>query len=196
MCLAVASQAIGDTVTYSTTGTFSGPDLSGGNLVKGGTTLSFTPTAPTNVNGPFNIIDLGMFHLGSTTNLPLSDTFSAGDLFTLTITQTAPPPPGVQSTDYTVTGTVAIGAGGAALTIAFAEPTTFVINGKTYILSSSYLISQPTTTTNPQTTTINGTLINPTGETFAPTPTAAFGGIALLGLMPAGSLLRRRRAAA
>jgi hypothetical protein len=126
--------AFAGTVTYSTTGAFGGPDLSGGNLVNGGAMIVYTGGSYS-VDAPSNI------NIGNMTTSGGTGTFVAGDTFTLTITQSVPTA-GSATSSTSVTGTILSNSSGVNLTF---SPTTFSIGQITYILESSYFLVPPVT---------------------------------------------------
>src|SRR5438105_1205236 len=152
LCL-FAAASLADTVTYNTTGNFSGPSststcgnvqsaitnssVSTGNncLTAGGLTIQFedmsnSVVTPTNVS-------LGFFHVQA--NLASTGgTFN--DSFTLTINQSAPSGTGTTATN--VSGVISLS--GSQIVLSF-TPTTLIINGIQYNLQSQYFLVGPTT---------------------------------------------------
>ena len=180
-----SASAFSTTLTYSTSGVFSGPDLGSAAppcpvgytncLVNGTANLVFMPALSTSVT-PSTNINLGIMNLSGG-----SGSF-IGDTFTLTITQTAPTPGGTSTSSTTVTGTVTSTSSGIDLNF---SPTHFSIASNpavTYTLQSDYFIVAPNT--NSGETTLQAF------ASVAPEP-ASLGlmGASLLGL---GLLVRRR----
>ncbi len=173
--LLCSASAFATPLTYSTHGVFSGPDLSGGNLVNGGATISFTDNPTTSVTAPTNI------NIGTVNVVGGIGTFS-GDTFMLTITQTVPTPGGSNTSSTTVAGSVTSTSNGIDLTF---SPTSFSIASNPavqYILQSNYFLVAPNTN--------NGQTTLQAFATATPEP-ASLGlmGASLLGL---GLLVRRR----
>jgi len=169
--------AFAASVTYQTSGVFSGPDAMAGGLGNGSATITYTPQASITVNAPTGI-NIGAIDVTGGTG-----TFT-NDSFTLTITQTSPSS-GSGSTSSTISGTVSGNSNNIILTF---SPTSMVIGGDLYTLqSSSYFLVAPNTNTNtPGVTSLQANVI-------APEP-ASLGllGASLIGL---GVAFRRRMAA-
>jgi hypothetical protein len=84
-----ALPAAAQTVTYSTTGSFSGGGCTATSCVVGGFTLSFLNAPSTSYVAP-TLVDLGQFNVLATEPTQPVTPFPAGIQFTLTINQTAP----------------------------------------------------------------------------------------------------------
>jgi hypothetical protein len=127
-----AIPASAQTVTFSTSGSFSGGGCSATVCNFGGFMLSYTGATSTNYLAP-TIVDLGSFVTSCSTCAPLtSASIPGGVTFTLTISQTNP---GSGTTTFagSVTGTLSFNPTGSSL---IWTPTTFTsaINGVTYAL--------------------------------------------------------------
>lgn len=158
-------------VTYSTSAVFSGPDLSGGNLVNGGATIKFTGVPLTPVDAPTNI------NIGSITATGGTGTF-VGDSILLTITQTVPSA-GSGNSSSTVAGTITSTSNGVDLHFV---PTSFNIGQVTYLLQADYFLVAPNTNNGVTTLQANVTVPEPASLGFI--------GASLMGL----GLAYRRRA--
>jgi hypothetical protein len=161
-------------VTYSTSATLSGPDLSGSSLANGGATITFTDQASTGVNAPTNI-SLGFFTVSGGTG-----TFS-GDSILLTITQTVPSS-GSASSSSTISGAVTSTSNGIDVTF---SPTTVHIGSATYNLLANYFLVAPNT---------NGGVTSVEANVAVPTTAPEPASLALIGssLIGIGAVLRRR----
>lgn len=187
--LGCAGYCRADSMTYSTTGVFTGTGASGnvltfsdGDDIVWDNIPSTTITVPSD-GSPGNL-SYGMFDtngVGSATS-----SVPAGDMFTLTVTQTAPTSNGFTDT-ATISGTIS--STGSTIKVLF--PTLIFALGPDF-----FTIAQPTSpddgflivapNDNSGFTTVNGTVaINPTPE---PTTMLLLGG-ALISL----SLIRRKR---
>jgi hypothetical protein len=141
--------AFASTVTYSTSGVFSGPDETGNTLVKGGATISYTPSGVQTVDAPTGI-NIGQINVtGGVGSF-------AGDSFTLTISQTIPSS-GSSTTSASISGNVASTSNGIILSF---TPTTFSIGEVVYNLQSSqYFLVAPNT--NNGVTTLQANVVAP-----------------------------------
>jgi len=187
MCL-LAGRAMADTVTYSTSGSFGGPDaILGGTALQiggvGGATLTFAPASGGFTSFPISVlpgqttVTLGTFTLTTANTSLLS--LSAGDTFTVNIFQTPPGgPPG--SSTAQVQGTVAIGSGGEVV-FNFA-PNPLLIGSDLYTFETHYDIS---------TQTAVGTAVLNVHVQAVPLPSTAGVGLVLLGGMGGLGGLRR-----
>ena len=178
--------AFAGSVSYYTTGAFSGTDLSGSNLVNGGATISYqgsgSAATPTTVTAnPTTGINLGQITVADPTDV--TGTFGGTDKFTLTIWQTAPTG-GSGSSSSSITGTVTGTSNNIVVTF---SPTVLTIGGDTYTVPASELLIAPNSNTNTSgVTTLQGTVTSPEPATLGML------GASLIGL---GIAVRRRRAA-
>lgn len=143
--------AFAGTVSYSTTGTFGGTDLTGSNtLANGGATISYTPSGVQTVTAPTGI-NIGAFTVTGGTG-----TFS-NDTFTLTVDQTLPSVGSGNTGVASITGDVTSTSNGIELIFA---PTTFSIGEVTYNLqTSTYFLVAPNT--NGGVTTLQANVVTP-----------------------------------
>jgi len=166
--------AFASSVTYSTSGAFSGTDASGAGLSNGSATITYTPQSSITVSTPTGI------NIGSLVVAGGSGTFS-NDNFTLTVWQTSPSS-GSQNTSTTISGSVSGNSNNIVVTFA---PSSFSIGQITYTLqNSTYFLVAPNTNSNtPGVTSLQANVV-------APEP-ASLGliGASLMGL---GMAFRRR----
>lgn len=181
------------TVTFSTTGAFSGA-CTGATCAFGGFTLSFTPVGSnTFTNG--SLVDLGSFNTQCVTCTPGSlQSFPAGVTFTLTINQTSPSA-GSGAFAGAVSGSLAFNPSFSSL-IWTPLPTSLTLGlaglTGTYAIvldnTGSFNIAPPTTDANPNPTVVKALIT--TGTVPEPS-TIALMATGMLGLIP---VIRRRRA--
>jgi hypothetical protein len=187
--LSVAAQS----VTFSTTGAFSGGGCTATSCAFGGFTLSFLPVGSnTALNG--SLVDLGSFNTQCVTCTPgVMQSLPAGVLFTLTINQTAPSA-GSGSFAGSVTGSLAFNPSFSNL-IWTPLPTSLTLG--TPGLTGSYAIVLDNTgnfnieapgAQNPNETVVKA-FVNSTTTTPEPS-SVAFVATGIFGLVP---VIRRRR---
>jgi hypothetical protein len=182
--LPVAAQ----TVTYSTSGTFTGTGCTATSCVFGGFTLSYLGSSIVTASPPVANLDMGQFTLG----------FGAGAnpaaipgnvVFTLTVNQTVP---SVGSGTFTGSVSGTIGWNPATGALAWAPTTqTLSIDGINYALkldqdgTIGIVLPTPNAGENPNTTSLKGSI------TATPEPsTVALMATGMFGLIP---VIRRRR---
>jgi len=185
--LPVAAQ----TVTYTTSGAFSGTGCTTTSCVFGGFTLSYS--AGTGTYGPpVNNIDMGSFSLGFTVGSSGNPATIPGNVvFTLTVNQTSP---SVDSGNFGTTGSVAgtIGWNPATGSLQWSPSnTSLTLGAATYVLVTDntgkigIVLPTPNTDQNPNITSIKADL------TTTPEPsTVALMATGMFGLIP---VIRRRR---
>jgi hypothetical protein len=162
--LLVPCLAMANTVSFSTTGTFSNPSLF---------PITFTGNSLTNFVG--GNIAFGMFNVSACAVAKCSGT----ETFTLAITETSPVSATVDLTG-TITGSV-LKDGHTSLTITF-SPSTIMIGGTMYTIPFMHSI-------NFSFTTLNGAVSFPT----VPEPSAGFLlGMGALGLMGLAAVSRNK----
>ena len=196
---ALANTASADTVNFSTSGMFSAGSSSatigsgGTSISANGYTLTFTPVFAGVFDPPSNTT-LGLFQVSNNSAMP-SGTFN-GASFSLTINQTAPGTAGTGSSSATLQGTITSSTSSTLIVMTY-SPNPVVIQ--------SSAPSPAGTTFYTTSYTLRDTQIDPISsggnadqratvsqsQLFVPSPTAAMGGLVLLG----GTALRRRRAA-
>ncbi len=171
--------AFAASITYTTTGTFSGTGASGASLALGGITLTYVPVDPAASVDP-GFIDLGEIHATGTQSPAF--TVPGGVQFTLQVDQTSPTIGNVPFPIATVTGTISTTS---SLTEIIFSPNSLTIGPATYTVFSPVFVVSPAQNTpaGPGVTTIQG-------QVMLPEP-ASLGlmGASLLGL---GILVRRR----
>jgi len=163
--------AFAGSVTYSTSGAFSGTDASGSGLANGSATITYNPQSSITVSTPTGI------NIGSLVVAGGSGTFS-GDTFALTIWQTSPST-GNSTTSTTISGSV---SGNSNNILVSFSPASFSIGSITYTLqNSTYFLVAPNT---------NSGVTSLQANVVAPEP-ASLGliGASLMGL---GMAFRRR----
>ena len=194
LVMVTAQSALADNVEFTTSGAFSGPKASGAVLgstnVKTGLTGTSTLTyfgetagsAP--ADGIVHAISLGSFTLSGAITLPKKETDSFDGGFTLTINQTQPTG-GSGSDTSTVTGTV-IGSNGT-LGVLF-DTGSITIGSALYSIEDVNFFAIGNQT-------VSGTVIaTPVARPAAvPVPAAAWGGMALFGVLGGAKVRRRRR---
>jgi PEP-CTERM motif-containing protein len=182
--------ALSQTVTYTTTGTFSGGGCGGApsNCNFGNFLLTYQGGGGSFLNG--SLVDLGQFSIQCTTASCPMTALPAGTTFTLTISQTSPSVGSGQVTTSTFTGSVAFNPDFSSLNW---TPTqgSVTIGSTTYVLNQDigggYNIVGPSSSTgqNPNTSVVRATVnVTPEPSTVALMATGIFG------LVP---LIRRRR---
>jgi len=168
------ASAFAASVTYSTSGAFTGTDASGSGLANGTATIAYTPQSSITVSTPTGI------NIGSLVVTGGSGTFT-NDNFVLTIWQTSPSS-GSGNTSTSISGSVSGNSNNIVVTFA---PSSFSIGQISYTLqNSTYFLVAPNTNTN----TAGVTSLQ--AQVVAPEP-ASLGliGASLMGL---GLAFRRR----
>jgi len=185
-----ALPALSQTVTYTTTGAFSGGGCAGtpGSCNFGNFLLTYQGGGGNFLSG--SLVDLGQFSIQCTTATCTQTALPAGTTFTLTINQTVPTVGSNTFTQTSFTGSVAFNPDFSSLNWTPTQPSV-TIGATTYSLNQDqgggYNIVGPSSSTgqNPNTTVVRAT-INVTPEPS----TVAFMATGLVGLVP---LARRRR---
>ncbi|HEX8942823.1 MAG TPA: PEP-CTERM sorting domain-containing protein [Gemmatimonadaceae bacterium] len=177
--------AAAQTVTFSTTGAFSGA-CTGTSCGFGGFTLSFVPVA-SNSFFSGSLVDLGTFNSScSLSSCPLTN-FPSGVTFTLTINQTNPSS-GTNNFAGTISGQLAFNPTFSSL-IWTPTPNTFNIGVANYALvvdnTGHFNIEAPTGDNNP-----NATVVKAFVSTVPEPSTVALMATGMFGLIP---VVRRRR---
>lgn len=177
------------TVTFSTTGAFSGGGCTATSCVFDGFTMSFTPVGSnTFLSG--SLVDLGSFVTQCVSCTPGSiQNFPSGVLFTLTINQTNPSG-GTGSFLGSVSGTVSFNPSFSSL-VWMPSPNNLNIGLANYALvldnTGNFNIEAPITSQNPNATVVKAFV------TTTPEPsTMALMATGIVGLVP---VIRRRRRA-
>jgi hypothetical protein len=182
--------AAAQTVTFSTTGMFSGA-CTGTSCAFGGFTLSFTPVG-SNSFFSGSTVDLGSFSAactGCAANTPLTS-FPSGVVFTLTVNQTGPSA-GSNTFAGNVSGQLAFNPSFSNL-VWMPAPNSFNIGAATYTIirdntGTVINIAPPTNDANPNPTVVKADVVT----TATPEPsTVALMATGMFGLVP---LARRRR---
>jgi MYXO-CTERM domain-containing protein len=185
--------AAAQTVTFSTTGAFSGGGCSGASCAFDGFTLTFTPVGSNSfLSG--SLVDLGSFNTQCVACTPGSlQTFPAGVTFTLTVNQTGPSA-GSGAFAGTVSGSLAFNPSFSSL-VWTPSPSGFTLGSAgltgTYAIvldnTGNFNIAPPTTDANPNPSVVKALVTT----TTTPEPgAAALMATGMLGLIP---VLRRRR---
>jgi PEP-CTERM motif-containing protein len=181
--------AAAQTVTFSTTGAFSGGGCATTSCTFDGFTLSFTPVGSNSfLSG--SLIDLGSFNTQCVTCTNGSmQNFPSGVIFTLTINQTSPSS-GSGAFVGSVSGTLAFNPSFSSL-IWTPSPNTLGIGLANYALvvdnTGNFNIAPPTADANPNPTVVKAFV------TVTPEPsTVALMATGMFGLIP---VIRRRRSA-
>lgn len=182
-----ALPALAQTVTFSTTGAFSGGGCSTASCAFDGFTLSFTPVG-SNTFMSGSLVDLGSFNTQcvSCTN-GVMQTFPSGVVFTLTINQTNPSA-GAGNFTGSVSGTLSYNPAFSSL-VWMPTSSSLNIGAVNYQLvidnTGNFNIEAPTPDANPNPTVVKAFV------TVTPEPsTVALMATGLLGLIP---VMRRRR---
>jgi hypothetical protein len=193
--LFLGSFAKADSVTFNTTGTFSGPNLSSGDLVfsnlvgSGTSTLSFTGVTAGTSPQPYDVppltnIDLGSFTLTISPTVAFA-TFQSGNTFSLTLDQVTPTVGTGVQTSTTIYGSV-VGGSGSTVGILFNTPNVFYIDSEAYTVNNFGLSVLAPGGSGP----LTGTLTATAAAISTPLPLPLAGGCALLGVV---AVSKRRR---
>jgi hypothetical protein len=177
--------AASQTVTFSTTGAFSGACV-GVNCTFGGFTLSFVPVGSNSfISG--SLVDLGTFNASCSLSTCPMTSFPAGVTFTLTINQTVPSA-GTGNFAGTISGSLQFNPSFSSL-IWTPAPNSLGIGIATYKLvvdnTGNFNINAPTGDANP-----NATVVKAFVSTVPEPSTVALMATGMFGLIP---VIRRRR---
>jgi hypothetical protein len=181
---------VAQTVTYTTSGAFSGTGCTATSCIFGGFTLSYS-SGSGNYAPPVSNVDMGSFSLLFTAGGGNPATIPGDVVFTLTVNQTNP---SVQSGNFGTTGSVSgtIGWNPASGSLTWTPTTTnLTLGAATYLLVTDntgkigIVLPTPDNNQNPNATSIKANL------TVTPEPsTVALMATGMFGLIP---VIRRRR---